>query len=143
MKDQEKTPTWFKVVAILAIVWNFMGLIAFFMQITMSVETLAAMPEADRTLYENTPIWATAGFAVAVITGTLGSAGLWLRKKWAHPVFLLSLIGVIVQQTYIFFISGMMKSAAVSSMVMPVMILLIAILLLFYSKRMIKQGWLR
>lgn len=143
MSDQEKTPTWFKVVAILAILWNLMGLVAFFMQINMSEATLAAMPAAERALYESTPIWATAGFAVAVIAGTLGSIGLLLRKKWAHPVFLLSLIGVIVQQTYIFFISGMMENAAVGAMVMPVMILLIAILLLFYSKRMIKQGWLR
>lgn len=142
MKDQKQTPTWFRVVAILAILWNFMGLVAFFMQLKMSEATLAAMPEAERMLYENTPIWVTVGFAAAVFAGTFGSVGLFLRKKWAHPVFLLSLIGVIVQQTYIFFISGMMKDAAPSAMILPGMVLLIAILLLFYSKRMIKQGWL-
>lgn len=142
MDNTEKTPIWFWIVAVLALLWNLMGLAAFFMQVNMSEATLAAMPEAERALYESTPIWATAGFAIAVIAGTLASVALLLRKKWAYPVFLLSLIGVIVQQTYIFFLSGMMKDAAVGAMVMPAMILVIAILLLFYSKRMIKQGWL-
>ncbi len=143
MKDQEKTPTWFKVVAILAIVWNFMGLVAFFMQIKMSEATLAAMSATDRTIYENTPVWATIAFAVAVFAGTFGSVGLLLRKKWAYPVFLVSLIGIIVQQSYFFFGSEIMKDAKISSMIMPGMVLLIGILLLFFSKKMIRQGWLR
>ena len=143
MKDQEKTPTWFKVVAILAIVWNFMGLVVFFMQIKMSEATLAAMSATDRAIYENTPVWATIAFAVAVFAGTFGSVGLLLRKKWAYPVFLVSLIGIIVQQSYFFFGSEIMKDAEISAMIMPGMVLLIGILLLFFSKKMIRQGWLR
>jgi len=108
-KNQEKTPTWLRVVAILAIAWNFIGLVAFFMQIKMSEATLAAMSATDRAIYENTPIWATIGFAIAVFAGTFGSVGLFLRKKWAHPVFMVSLIGIIVQQSYFFFGSETMK----------------------------------
>lgn len=143
MDNTEKTPIWFWIVAGLAFLWNIMGLIAFFMQVNMSEETLAAMPPAEQAMYENIPIWATIAFAIAVIAGTIGSIGLLMRKKWAHPVFLLSLIGIIVQQIHIFFLSGIMKDAGVSTMVMPAMILLIAVLLLFFSKKMIRQGWLR
>ncbi len=142
MEHNEKTPIWYWIVAGLALLWNIMGLVAFFMQVTMSEETLSAMPPADQVMYENIPTWATIAFAVAVIAGTIGSIGLLLRKKWAHPIFLLSLIGVIIQQIHIFFISGIMKTAEAPSMVMPAMILLIAILLLFFSKKMIRQGWL-
>jgi len=94
-------------------------------------------------MYENIPIWATAAFAIAVIAGTIGALGLLLRKKWAHPVFLVSLLGIVIQQIHIFFISGIMKNAEISTMIMPAMILLIAIFLLFFSKRMIRQGWLK
>ena len=143
MENNQKTPTWFWVVASIAFLWNVMGLIAFFMQVTMSEETLAAMDPADQAMYENIPIWATAAFATAVIAGTIGALGLLLRKKWAHPVFLISLLGVIIQQVHIFFISGVMKSAEATKMIMPAMILLIAILLLFFSKRMVRQGWIK
>lgn len=141
-KNQEKTPTWLRVVAILAIAWNFIGLVAFFMQIKMSEATLAAMSATDRAIYENTPIWATIGFAIAVFAGTFGSVGLFLRKKWAHPVFMISLIGIIVQQSYFFFGSDIMKEAEISSMIMPGIVLLTGVLLLFFSKKMIRQGWL-
>ncbi len=142
MNHQEKTPAWFRVVAILAIIWNFMGLVAFFMQIKMSEATLSAMSPTDRAIYENTPIWATIGFAIAVFAGTFGSVALLLRKKWAYPVFILSLIGIIMQQTYFFFLSDIMKGAEIPAMIMPAMVLLIGVLLLFFSKKMIRQGWL-
>jgi hypothetical protein len=143
MENNQKTPVWFWVIAGIAFLWNIMGLIAFFMQVTMSEETLAAMEATDRAMYENIPIWATAAFAIAVIAGTIGALGLLLRKKWAHPVFLVSLLGIVIQQIHIFFISGIMKNAEISTMIMPAMILLIAIFLLFFSKRMIRQGWLK
>jgi len=141
--NQEKTPVWFRIVAILAIVWNLMGLVAFFIEISMSEATLETMSSTDRAIYENTPIWATIGFAIAVIAGTLGSVGLLLRKKWAYPVFIFSLIGIIMQQTYFFFVSDIMQGAGVPSIIMPAMILLIGVLLLFFSKKMIRQGWLK
>ena len=67
-----KTPTWFMVVAVLLLVWNLLGVMAYIMQVTMSPETLAALPDAQRQLYENTPAWATAAFAIAVSGGALG-----------------------------------------------------------------------
>ena len=143
MENTEKTPVWFWIVGGLAFLWNIMGLIAFFMQVTMTEETLAAMEATDRAMYENIPLWATAAFAIAVIGGTIGALGLLLRKKWAYPVFLISLLGIIIQQIHIFFLSGIMKNAEVGTVIMPAMVLLIAILLLFFSKRMIRQGWLR
>ena len=143
MDHNQKTPIWFWIISGIALLWNIMGLIAFYSQVTMSEETLAAMDPADQAMYENIPVWVMAAFATAVIAGTIGALGLLLRKKWAYPVFLVSLLGVIIQQIHIFFLSGIMKNAEVGTVIMPAMILLIAILLLFYSKRMIRQGWLK
>lgn len=140
--NQQKTPVWFWIVSGLAFLWNIMGLLAFYMQVTMTAETLAMMEPAQQAMYENIPSWVTIAFATAVMAGTMGAIGLLLRKKWAYLAFLVSLIGVIIQQTHIFFLSDIMKDAPVTDMIMPAMILLIAILLLFFSKRMIRQNWL-
>ena len=65
-------PKWFMVVAAVLLVWNLLGVMAYVMQVTMSPETLAALPQEQRQLYESTPAWATAAFAVAVNFGALG-----------------------------------------------------------------------
>ena len=57
---RSKAPKWFMVVAAVLLVWNLMGVMAYIMQVTMSPEVFAALPEAERQLYENTPTWATA-----------------------------------------------------------------------------------
>ena len=43
-------PKWFTPIAWLLFVWNLLGLMAFVMQVTMSPEQLAALPEAERVL---------------------------------------------------------------------------------------------
>ena len=42
--NASKAPTWFKVVAIIAFIWNLFGVMAYLMQVTMSDETLATLP---------------------------------------------------------------------------------------------------
>ena len=71
MDHNQKTPIWFWIIAGIALLWNIMGLIAFYSQVTMSEETLAAMDPADQAMYENIPVWVMAAFATAVIAGTI------------------------------------------------------------------------
>ncbi|VAW11040.1 hypothetical protein MNBD_BACTEROID03-2112 [hydrothermal vent metagenome] len=99
-----KPPIWFWIVSVLALLWNLLGVMAYLAQVNMTDETLAALPEAERALYENQPIWATMAFAIAVWGGALGSLALLLRKRWARAVLLISLIGIIVQNDpFVFF----------------------------------------
>ena len=65
----QSSPMWYRIVAVLALVWNLMGISAYLMQVTMNEADLAALPEAQRLLYETTPAWATAAFATAVFAG--------------------------------------------------------------------------
>jgi len=65
MSDLSKrVPIWFWAIAGLALVWNLMGVGAFFAHINFSQEALIALPEAQQDLYKNVPFWATAAFAV-------------------------------------------------------------------------------
>ena len=65
------TPKWFKVVAVIALLWNLLGCLAFAMDLRMTPEDVAALPEAQQALYAARPGWAVVATAVAVIGGSV------------------------------------------------------------------------
>ncbi len=99
--NDDKLPIWFWIVSVLALIWNLLGVVAFVMQLTMSDEARAQLPELERTMYANIPSWYMFAFSVAVVFGALGCVGLLLRKKWAVTLFFVSILGIIAQQIYI------------------------------------------
>src|SRR5690606_8872459 len=100
------------------------------------------LPEAEQTLYADLPAWVTAAFAIAVFGGTFGAIGLLLRKKWARIVFLISLIGIIIQMSHNFFISNNMEVYGPGALIMPIMVLVIGVYLIMFSKAAIAKGWI-
>ncbi|GJL93863.1 MAG: hypothetical protein DHS20C05_02680 [Hyphococcus sp.] len=135
-----KPNTAFWIITVVAIFWNLVGVASFFAQIMMTPETLAALPEAERTLYENMPVWVLVAFAVAVFGGLGGSIALALKKAIATALFSASLVGVIVQLIYNFVIANTMEVYGASSIILPLVVLIIAIFLVWYSKDARKKG---
>ena len=136
------TPTWFKVVAVLALLWNLLGCFAFFSDLRLSPEDLAKLPEAQQALYAARPGWAVAATAVAVFGGALGSIGLLLRKKGALPVFVLSLLGILVQDFSLFVLADGASLAGPVAVVMQAVVLAVGIALVLLSRKGIARGWL-
>ena len=134
-------PKWFMIVAALLLVWNLMGVMAYIMQVTMSAESLAALPEAQRQLYENTPKWATAAFAVAVNGGALGCVLLLLRRNLAGLFLQLSLVAVLVQMFHAFFMSNSFEVFGPGGMVMPIMVIVLAVYLVILAAKAKTKGW--
>lgn len=133
----------FWVIAILALIWNLLGVMAYLGQVLMSEETLAALPEEQQELYTNVPTWATAAFALAVWCGFLGSIFLVIRKKLAKTFFLVSLLGILVQMVYNFFLSKNIEVYGPGGYIMPVMVIIIGVFLVWYSKDADSKGYLR
>lgn len=143
MRLNRKPPAWFWVVNALLLVWNLMGVVAYVRQAMMTPEALQAMPEAERMLLMATPAWVTAAFAFAVFGGVAGCLLLLLRSRWALVMLMLSLIGVIVQMAYVFFMSKSIEVYGPGGMVMPVMVIMLSILLMWLARRARARGWLR
>lgn len=140
-KTIKQAPRWFTVVAALALVWNLLGVMAYIMQVTMSPEALAALPQEQQQLYENTPTWATAAFAIAVNGGALGCVLLLLRKNLAGIFLSLSLAGVLVQMFHAFFMTNSIEVLGPAGLVMPIMVLIIAIYLVFLAVKAKTNLW--
>lgn len=134
-------PSWFKVVAIIALIWNLLGVLAFVGQMVITPEMLAALPTAEQELYSSTPIWVTVAFAVAVFAGAFGSLLLLLKKTLATPILIFSLVGVLMQNIHSFFMSKSFEVYGAGGMVMPVIVILIAIYLVLLAKKAQAQGW--
>ncbi|PHQ61028.1 MAG: hypothetical protein COC08_06455 [Maribacter sp.] len=137
-----KPPLWFWIVSVFAFLWNLMGVGAYLGQAFMSIENLEKMTQAERLLYESQPAWVTGAFAIAVWAGALGCLALLLRKKWARPLLLVSLIGIIGQMTYMFLMSNTLEVLGSNAMVMPIMIIVVGILLLLFARSSINRHWL-
>jgi len=125
----------FWVIGVVALIWNVMGDINFFMQ--MNPDSLADYPEAARSLVEGRPTWATAGFAVAVFGGALGCILFLLKKSAAYYLFIASLLGVVVTNIHTF---GITSSTEI--WVGSLMSLAVAVFLTWYSKRVERKGWI-
>lgn len=139
--NKRKAPTWFNIVAIVLLIWNLLGVMAYIVQVTMTPEALALLPDAQRELYENTPAWATAAFAIAVNGGALGCLLLVLKRNLAGLILQASLAGVLVQMYHSFFMTKSFEVFGPGGMVMPVMVLVIAIYLVTLAAKAKAQKW--
>ena len=140
-EKQSTLPSWFKTVAILAIVWNCLGLLSFVMHTMMTPEMLASLPEAEQNLMLNYPVWASAAFGAAVIFGLLGSILLIMKKTFSFECYLISLVALVIQDYHWFVMENVIPVLGISSLVMPSLIMIVAIGLLVLSKKGKQNGW--
>jgi len=135
-------PKWFKAVALAAIAWNALGCFAYLSDVRMTAEDLAALPPQVQALYASRTAWAVSATAVAVWAGLLGSLGLFLRKRWATPLLLASLLGVIVQDVGLFVLSDAAAITGPSAYGLQGLVLLVSIGLVMLGRKGALLGWL-
>jgi len=137
-----KPTTWFWVVAVIALLWNLMGLGAFMADMMMSPETLAETYPPDQLAFlETYPSWTKIFYGLATVGGFLGCIGLLLRKRWALGMFVLSLFGVVVQQAHSIFLTNAVEVFGnATAIYFPVLILVIAIFMIWFTKNCITKG---
>lgn len=137
-----KAPAWFMPVAIVALLWNLLGCFAFASDLMLTPADVAKMSAEQQALYAARAAWAVAATAVAVIGGALGCIGLILRKRWALPLFVLSLVGVIAQDIGLFVLTDGAKLAGTVAVVLQGVVLLVAIGLVLLARKAIRNGWI-
>ena len=141
--DKRSPPVWFWVISIIGLLWYLMDTSAFFMRLFMTDDAIKAMPANQQHLYRNIPLWVNIVFACEVFGGTLGGIGLLLRKKWALPLFIVSILGVLSQTSYIFFLTDAVSTLGALAVGMPLLAILIGVGMIALAKSAISKGWLR
>jgi hypothetical protein len=142
--DDNKPMTMFWAVGVIALLWNLIGLWAYYSNVTATPETLALVyNESQVAMILATPAWATSMTAIAVTAGVLGSIFLLLRNKLCVPLFLISLLGLVVQDIYIFGMTDSIDAFGMQPVYMQSIVLAIAVYLLWYSQKQKALGVVR
>ncbi|WP_162314440.1 hypothetical protein [Pseudoxanthomonas yeongjuensis] len=132
----------FWVIAFVALVWNLIGLAMFVVQVRLTPAMVAAMPAAQQQVHAATPPWVDIAFGVAVVFGVLGSLALLLRKRLAPPLFMVSLLAIVVQVAGIFVATPAWQAYGPAGLAMPAMLVVIAVYLYGYARTAAAKGWL-
>lgn len=133
-------PRFFWIAALIATIWNAFGVAMYLSSVGVFGDPMAGLSEAERAAAAAIPAWITGAFAIGTFSGLIGSIGLLLRKRWALPVLLLSLLALLVLEGWIVFLSG---AREIFGIAVPVSVTAGAILLAFLALHARGRGWLR
>lgn len=133
----------FKFAGAVALVWNLLGCMAFAMDLALGPDDIARLPAAQQALYAARPGWAVVATAVAVIGGTLGCIGLLMGRRWALPVLVASLVGIVTQDIALFVLVDGAQLAGPAAVAMQAVVLMVGIGLVVLARHGVARGWLR
>ena len=133
-------PGWFYAVAGLVLLFEAIGC---WMYIAQVGADRAALPLDQRAMWDATPTWMTAAYAIAVWVGLAGAGLLLLRRKLAVPLLLVSLVAVVVQFSGLFLVPQLRQTVPESALLTPVVLILACFLILQFARVAQRRGWLR
>lgn len=135
-------PKWYRSVTVAALLWNLLGCMASLSDAMLSPEAIGRMTAAQQELYASRTVWSVSATAVAVWFGAGGSLGLILRKRWALPMLIVSLLGLVVQDFGLFILTDAAAQAGTVAFVLQGCVFLIAIGLVVLARTATKRGWI-
>jgi hypothetical protein len=130
-----RAPGWLRIVAALALLWNCLGVYNYLM-------TVGVVGGANAAAAGAMPAWATGAFAIAVFGGVLGCLGLLMLKGWSKLVLLVSLLGVLAMDLWMFVLSGLGATAARAEMAITAAVVVVAVFLVWLAYSADRKGWL-
>lgn len=95
-----KTPIWFWIVAVLALLWNSVGVIDYVMTQTKNEGYLAGFSPEQLAYFDAFPSWYVAVWALAVFTAFFGSIALLARARFAAQLFSASIVLFVINVIY-------------------------------------------
>lgn len=136
-------PRWYWIVSIIACLWLFFGVFAWFMDPTIVSSNLEQFSDAQREVFAARPMWLFVIYGIAVFSGFIGAVGLLMRRSWATTAFWISLLSAIVQFGFTFLLTGVIQQlGAAQAMTFPMIILAIGVFLVWFSTSARNKGWI-
>ena len=132
-------PAWYWLAAVAALLFELAGAYLFANSLILDP---ASLPLDQRAVFEATPQWMTIAWGVAIGAGVMGAIGLLIRRRFAEPLLLISLLAVAVQFSGILLVRQLRELTPEDHLIVPVVILLLAYAIWQMAKLARKRGWL-
>src|SRR5690606_18549131 len=120
-------PVPFRVIAVLGLLWNLYGLAMFWLNHNISPEAEAALPDAKRESSLSMQRRIMLPLAIATNGGVLGRLSLLLRRRWATPLRLASLLALVVQYVAVYATRPVWALTGAVGAVLPLLLSLVAL----------------
>ncbi|APG62444.1 hypothetical protein LPB140_06170 [Sphingorhabdus lutea] len=142
-KFEVKPPVIFWVVASILTLWNIMGITAYLMDMMTSKDAIASMDEMTQHFASKQSLWSLSAYAIAVWAGMAGAISLLIRRKFALTAYIISFIGVMVQQYWIWFVADGQKYMVGANIIMPILVVGFAIFSIWFARQSADKGYLK
>jgi hypothetical protein len=137
------TPMTHWLIAGAALIWNLFGFMVYLMTVRATPEQMAQQYSAAEIAFiDAVPVWATSANAIAVTLGVLACVLLLLRKSLALPLFVASLVALVVQDLYSFVLEDVVSIFGMVPAYIQGTVLVIAVALVFYTRGAKSRGLL-
>jgi len=138
-----RPPSWFRILAIVLVLWGAAGVFACVQQFRLGAEAMEPADDYYRRLYASFPVWYNAVYAVATGAGLLAALALVLRSALARPLFALSLVAVVVQFGWLFAATDLIAVRGPAQVVpFPLFIAAVAGFCVWLSGHARRRGWI-
>jgi len=140
----DKPSTSFWLIGGAALIWNLLGIYAYYMQVTATPDTWGAAGYSAEQIaaLQAIPAWATGASGLATTCGVLASVLLLLRKSLAETIFMVSLFGLLLQNLHAFVLADTIAAFGMVPVYIQTTVMIIALLLIWYARRAKAKGWL-
>ncbi len=136
-------PPWFWIVGVLLVIWGAVGVFACVQQVRLGADAMGPADDYYRRLYASFPAWYNAVYAVATGAGLLAALALVFRSRLARPLFVLSLIAVLIQFGWLFLATDIVAVRGAATVVpFPVFIAAVAAYGVWLSGLARRRGWI-
>jgi hypothetical protein len=143
-KDDHFAPqplaSWFKPAAIAAVVFMALGAVSYISHVFTDP---ASLPLDQRQLFNAEPWWMTGAYGLAVWPGLAGTVLLFLRRKLAELVLLLSLLGTVIWFAGFLLVPALREGMSSDALLIPLIILALTWTIFWFARHSRMRGWLR
>ncbi len=143
MNATTKPNTAYWIIAVLALLWNLIGVFFWVSEFFLMTEEMKAAYSAEELeLINSAPSWIMYVYAIGVFAAVLASVMLLMRKKLSISLFGISLIAILIVQGFWIFGKDLVNVMGPQSLIMPLIVIAVAIFEYFYSKGAARNGWI-
>lgn len=140
MATSGTVPGWFRLAGWAAVAWNAIGVMMYLSSVGVFGDPTAGMSDEQRRVARAIPAVVTGAFAVGAFTGLAGAIGLAMRRAWAQPTLVVSLVPLLVLEGWLL---STPANRATFGVGVPVMVIAGAVLIAALAIQGRRRGWLR
>jgi hypothetical protein len=132
--------TWFMVAAAASLLFMALGCVSYLMHVFADPST---MPLDQRAAYAAEPAWVTGAYAVAVWVGLAGAILLFMRRRAAEWLLLVSLVATLLWLAGLVLVRDLRENMSANDLLVGIVVTALTWTVYWFARHSRLRGWLR